>query len=124
MPIEPTSETHRDAVRRELRRVRTDLGDLRRQHTQLVEAMRADNADDEHDPEGATLAWEREHLAALTGRARERQDTLLAALARLDGGWSGACEGCGASIPVARLLARPEATRCVTCAQTARSGGR
>jgi RNA polymerase-binding transcription factor DksA len=80
---------------------------------EIAESGRDANADDEHDPEGSTLAWERQQAAALaTGAAAERE-RLLAALARVDVGTYGRCEVCGRPIPEGRLEARPAATRCV-----------
>ena len=34
-------------------------------------AMSSSGGDDEHDPEGATVAYERQHVAALLDQARE-----------------------------------------------------
>src|SRR5580693_3740024 len=53
---------------RALRRVAALEGDF----DGIVEAAGAVGTDDEHDPEGATLAFERQHTAALLGEARER----------------------------------------------------
>src|SRR6516164_7766742 len=39
---------------------------LEREFAVLAEAASAGGTDDEHDPEGATLAFERQHTAALT----------------------------------------------------------
>jgi hypothetical protein len=39
--------------------------------------------DDEHDPEGATIAFERQHLAALVSQARRHLAEIDAALRRL-----------------------------------------
>jgi DnaK suppressor protein len=41
------------------------------------------------------------------------------ALAKLDEGTYGVCDGCGAAIPAARLEARPSSTLCVRCASRA-----
>ncbi|MCA5891865.1 TraR/DksA C4-type zinc finger protein [Isoptericola sp. NEAU-Y5] len=79
----------------------------------IVEAARDSNADDEHDPEGATLAWERQQAAALADGADAERRELLAALDRVAAGTYGVCEACGRPIPAARLEARPAATRCV-----------
>ena len=38
-----------------------------------------------------------------------------AALARIDAGTYGSCDGCGAAIPEERLELRPMAGRCVAC---------
>ena len=72
--------------------------------------------DDEHDPEGATIAFERQHVAALLGQARDQLDSIGAALRRLDEGGYGRCGRCGQPIAPERLAARPTATRCVSCA--------
>jgi len=79
-------------------------------------ARSAATADDEHDPEGATLADDWSRTIALSGAAASELREVEAALARLEAGDYGRCEGCGAPIPVERLRIRPAATRCVTCA--------
>lgn len=84
--------------------------------TKLFDASRDSNADDEHDPEGQTIAWDREQTAALLRDARARLAEIDVASARLDGGWDGSCEVCGGPIPPGRLLARPTTARCVGCA--------
>ncbi|WP_238694222.1 TraR/DksA family transcriptional regulator [Nocardioides daphniae] len=73
------------------------------------------NADDEHDPEGATIAFERSQVAALATQARRQLEEVDEALARVDAGTYGVCERCGGPIPAARLEARPLARTCVTC---------
>lgn len=83
----------------------------------VVAASRDTNADDEHDPEGATIAFERSQLGALVRQARLHLDEVDAALARLDDGSYGVCERCGRAIPEARLEARPTARRCLDCAR-------
>lgn len=79
----------------------------------VVEASRDSNADDEHDPEGQTIAWERQQVEALGASARRRLGEVDAALRRLDDGTYGVCEVCGRSLSPERLEARPTATRCV-----------
>lgn len=97
-----------DAVRR--------LADLEQLHLRMVDASRDDNADDEHDTEGQTIAWDRAQNSALVDATRERIAEIDAATARFADGWDGACEVCGRPIPHERLMARPTATRCVSCA--------
>jgi DnaK suppressor protein len=92
------------------------LAALRGDHDDFVAASRDTNADDEHDPEGATIAFERSQVSALVAQARHRLTELDAALARLDAGSYGVCERCGRPIAPARLEARPEARTCVACA--------
>jgi DnaK suppressor protein len=72
--------------------------------------------DDEHDPEGQTIAFERAQVTALLTDARAQEAALAAAEARLGGEDAGRCEVCGGAVGFERLLARPAATRCVTCA--------
>ena len=72
-------------------------------------------ADDEHDPEGSTASLDQARDQALLDQTRHTMAELLAARQRLATGRYGRCEQCGRPIPVERLRARPEATRCVTC---------
>lgn len=88
----------------------------------VVAASRDTNADDEHDPEGATIAFERSHLGALVQQAQDRLTAIDAAMNRLDSGMYGTCEGCGRPIAVERLRARPLARTCIECAEQV--GGR
>ncbi|MGW0217574.1 TraR/DksA family transcriptional regulator [Micromonospora chokoriensis] len=82
----------------------------------LFEASRASNADDEHDPEGATIAFERAQLTAVLEATRRRLAELDVALRRVDDGSYGVCERCRRPIPAERLVARPSARTCVACA--------
>lgn len=86
----------------------------------VVEAARGANIDDEHDPEGATIGFERAQVAALVVQTRTHLAEVDAALSRLDAGSYGTCEVCGQPIPQARLQARPVARTCVECAPTPR----
>lgn len=82
----------------------------------IIEASESVATDDEHDPEGHTIAYERAQVTALLGRARERVAELELALERLRQGTYGVCERCGRPIPTERLEIRPAARTCVTCA--------
>ena len=79
----------------------------------VVAASRDSNADDEHDPEGATIAFERSQVDALVRQAREHLADIDAALAKVAAGTYGLCEVCGEPIPDGRLEARPTARTCV-----------
>ncbi|MGB7979667.1 MAG: TraR/DksA C4-type zinc finger protein [Candidatus Nanopelagicales bacterium] len=81
--------------------------------TALIAASRDSNADDEHDPEGQTIAFERSQLSAVTRQARDHVEEIDAALERLRAGTYGVCEVCGRAIDPARLEARPTARTCV-----------
>ena len=63
----------------------------------------------------AQLATERELELALDDRESTGLRAVDAALARMEAGSYGSCADCGADIPAARLLAAPEALRCVAC---------
>jgi RNA polymerase-binding transcription factor DksA len=91
------------------------LASLEREFGGIVAAARDVGADDEHDPEGATLAFERQHVAALADSAREDLAEIQAALARLADGSYGTCQVCGARISAERFAARPAARTCVGC---------
>ncbi|KGN36499.1 TraR/DksA family transcriptional regulator [Knoellia subterranea] len=91
------------------------LADLSDDFDRFVDASRDSNADDEHDPEGATIAFERSQVDALIQQARQHLAEVDAAMERLDGGTYGVCERCGSPIAAARLEARPTARTCVTC---------
>lgn len=82
----------------------------------LVQSSVGVPIDDEHDPEGATLAFERAQIDGLLLRARGHLDALERALERLDEGSYGVCEECGRPIAPERLAARPAATTCIQCA--------
>jgi DnaK suppressor protein len=82
----------------------------------IVAASQLTSSDDEHDPEGSTIAFERAQTLAVADQLRRGLAELDAATARLDAGTYGICEVCGGQIPEARLLARPTATRCIACA--------
>jgi DnaK suppressor protein len=93
---------------------------LTRDFDGIVEASKSSNADDEHDPEGATIAFERSQVSALLRQARERLGDTERALAQLAEGTYGRCEGCGSAIAPERLAARPAARTCITCASARR----
>src|SRR5690606_37027560 len=108
------------AVRERLLAVRAEatgrLRALRAEVEGIVEASRDSNADDEHDPDGATIAFERAQVDALARDAAARVEEVDAALARLDAGTYGVCASCGRPIAEGRLEARPTALTCVACA--------
>jgi DnaK suppressor protein len=101
------------------REVLARLAGLERDLASSIDAARSANADDEHDPEGATIAFEREHVAAHIARAREQLREVDAALGRLADGTYGVCTNCGRQIAAGRLSARPAATACIDCAARA-----
>jgi DnaK suppressor protein len=112
--------TAREVLLAEQARARQRVAALEREFTGLAEAASSAGTDDEHDPEGATLAFERQHAAALLQAAREQVAAIDAALQRLAAGRYGVCERCGRHIGEGRLAARPAAPTCIQCAGTRR----
>ena len=90
---------------------------LTREFDEVVAASRASNADDEHDPEGATIAFERQQVVALLEQARQRLADDEVAIRNVEGGIYGICETCGRPIGAERLAARPAARTCIDCAR-------
>ncbi|RJK97536.1 TraR/DksA family transcriptional regulator [Vallicoccus soli] len=109
--------TPEDGLRARLAQVRADVAALEAQHAGIVAASEASNADDEHDPEGATIAFERAQVDHLLQQALRTRDELEGALRRVADGTYGTCASCGRPIAPARLEARPGATRCIDCAR-------
>ena len=82
----------------------------------VVAASRDTNADDEHDPEGATIAFERSQVGALIRQGELHLAEIDAAVERLDACMYGTCEECGQPIGQGRLTVRPAARTCIKCA--------
>jgi len=102
-------EAHREET---VRRLAALTGD----YDAVVAASRDTNADDEHDPEGTTIAFERSQIGALVRQARSRLAEVEEAVERLDAGTYGTCVRCAEPIAEARLEARPTARTCIRCA--------
>jgi DnaK suppressor protein len=107
-----------ELLRAERTRAGQRIAALEREFADLAAAGAA-GTDDEHDPEGATLAFERQHSAALLDAARDQLAAIDAALQRLETGRYGRCERCGQPIGEERLAARPAAVTCIRCAAMA-----
>jgi RNA polymerase-binding transcription factor DksA len=109
-----------DAVRislgRERARTIEQIDALELNFDDFVDSTREVATDDEHDPEGHTIAFERQQVVALLEAARSRLIDLDAANARLETGTYGTCEECGETISPDRLSARPSTRTCVGCA--------
>jgi RNA polymerase-binding transcription factor DksA len=110
------------AVEQRLREERADvsarLATMTKELESVIAASADSNADDEHDPEGQTIAYERSQLSALIRAAQEQLFGIEKATARLEQGGYGTCEVCLQPIPAARLEARPTARTCVQHAAT------
>lgn len=97
---------------------RTDrqIESLEARVAEIVEASELVSTDDEHDPEGATIAYERAQATALLRQARADRDALTVTLQELEAGRRPACAVCGDDIDLERVAALPTASRCVGCA--------
>jgi DnaK suppressor protein len=98
------------------------ISELSRDFQAVLHASTDTNADDEHDPEGSTIAFERAQLGALLESARHTLAEIDSALERVEAGTYGRCEICGTQISPERLEARPAARLCLTCASAKRTG--
>jgi len=112
-------------------RFRMLLEEERERRLALLPALRADiqaansarqdsNVDDEHDPEGATIAFELSQASALLKQSSAGLDQIEAALARLGEGSYGICKVCGEPIAEGRLEARPWTPFCIRHASSER----
>lgn len=116
-------------------RFRILLEEERDRKLALLPALRADissanaarqdsNVDDEHDPEGATIAFELSQASALLNQSSAGLGEVEAALDRISNGTYGVCAVCGGPIAEGRLEARPWTPYCIEHAGAGRQGGR
>jgi RNA polymerase-binding transcription factor DksA len=105
-------------VVQEVDRLDEQIAALARAFDDIVAANEQANTDDEHDPEGTTIAFERSQVSALLRQARADRTALMSTLDRVDddSGY-GLCVECREFIGVERLLALPAATKCISCAR-------
>ncbi|TCC63407.1 TraR/DksA family transcriptional regulator [Kribbella pittospori] len=105
----------RELLEAERRQALRRLAGLTGDFDEVVAASRDANVDDEHDPEGATIAFERSQVSALVLQVQGHLAEVEAARERLAAGTYGICERCGQPIAKARLEARPVARTCIEC---------
>jgi DnaK suppressor protein len=114
------SVSHRDLLIADRAATEARIVSLERDWTGIVESSAMTGTDDEHDPEGATIAFERAQIETLIEQARAHLEEIDDALERVRTGDYGICEGCGQPIAAGRLEARPFSTTCITCASRRR----
>lgn len=107
--LRATLEAERAATQSQIASLDADFGTI-------VDAQREVATDDEHDPEGATIAFERAQVDAIRTQAIRHLVDLDHALEQLAAGAYGTCEDCGVAIAAERLAARPAARTCIACA--------
>jgi RNA polymerase-binding transcription factor DksA len=88
--------------------------------SELAEQQALTTHDDEHDPEGVTIAYQRAQLHGLLAGARAELADINRARERLAAGHYGMCVRCGAPISEQRLDALPATSHCIGCAETTR----
>lgn len=93
------------------------LASLNHDLESVIEGSRWSTDDDEHDPEGSTIAFERAKIVTLIADTETELRELDAASARIDAGSYGQCELCGKPIADIRLEALPTARHCIECAR-------
>jgi DnaK suppressor protein len=77
----------------------------------------ADRSPDPGSADAGSMKVEYEKELSIERNAEDLLHKVERALARVEKGTYGICEGCGESIPVARLEVLPYATTCVSCAR-------
>lgn len=112
------SDSAREALVAERARTVALIESMSARLAAVIDATSDEAADDEHDPEGSTLAVERGHLVAQVERSRVRLDEIDAALDRVGHGSYGRCQTCGKPIDAERLEVLPAARQCVSCARS------
>jgi RNA polymerase-binding transcription factor DksA len=108
--------TERDLLLAERESTTARVSSLEHEWHDIVDASTSAATDDEHDPEGATIAFERAQIETLIAQGRQQLLELEDALARLERGGYGICEDCGQPIAPERLEVRPTARTCISCA--------
>lgn len=109
------AELH-SVIERERERIGEQLASLRESFDAIVDGTELTSTDDEHDPEGTTIAYERAQVAALLHQAEKDLAALDDALQRVEEGTAETCESCGGPIATERLLALPTTRLCIRCA--------
>jgi DnaK suppressor protein len=110
------SKLHEARLTEERARAMLLIAKLTHDFEAVVEASREVATDDEHDPEGTTIAYERTQVDAVLSMTRAHLAELDLALARVHDGTFGTCLLCSRPIGEERMAAQPAATSCVACA--------
>ncbi len=93
-----------------------EQSDLRARLTEMGLLSGGELSFDQNFADSSQVTAERGEVEALAGNLRDSLTDVEAAIAKLDDGTFGACEGCGQPIPPARLEAKPAARLCMECA--------
>jgi HAD superfamily hydrolase (TIGR01509 family) len=91
------------------------IAGLTRQVAALADQQALTTHDDEHDPEGVTIGFERAQLQGLLAGAQRDREAFDRAERRLADGTYGHCLRCGRPIASERLDALPAVETCIPC---------
>jgi RNA polymerase-binding transcription factor DksA len=116
----PDYERFRILLEEEWERKAALLPALRADIASANSARQDSNVDDEHDPEGSTIAFELSQASALLKQSSVGLGQVEAALARIAAGTYGTCAVCGEAIAEGRLEARPWTPFCIRHASAGR----
>jgi DnaK suppressor protein len=106
----------RSRLAEERRLAESQIAAVTAQLEEIIASSQFVATDDEHDPDGSTVAFERSKVSTMLNHSRARLAEVDAALERMDAGVYGKCESCDEPISIERLLARPVARLCISCA--------
>ena len=104
------------AVYSEQERTLRQIASLEAVVAAIIDGSELVSTDDEHDPEGATIAYERAQASALLRQAHADRDALVVTRRQLELGQPVVCAVCGRAIDFERVAAVPTTSRCVRCA--------
>jgi len=111
-----------------LQHMRRDLGADLASDVALLARSLDDKGEDmtvsQHPADVASDLYAREELVAEERVLEAELADVEDALARIANGTYGVCLACGSAIPVARLEARPQASRCIECERLAEKAQR
>jgi DnaK suppressor protein len=108
------------AIQSERKKTEGRIAAAKRSFEDIIRYSEGSPPDDEHDPEGATIGFERAQISALLAHAESHLAGLVNAERRLSSVDYGICERCGVRIFLDRLLARPTARACANCSDVCR----
>jgi len=105
----------RGALEAERARLVAEIEEYEREGQETLSDVSGENNYRDHMADQGSATFSRELDMTIEEQARESLAQIERALERMDAGTYGTCARCGATIPIERLEAMPEAELCVTC---------
>lgn len=109
-------EQYKANLEAEKAKLETEMGSVGRKNPRVPddwEPVPSETGTEADLADQADVVMSRESNTAILSDLEARYDTVLAALARIEGKTFGICEVCGKEIEEARLGANPTATTCI-----------